>query len=159
MRFCEGVVPCGTALFEFVREARAHGITPLGKQDSLNSGGAGAGPRSDQVGIIGGFREVNQTCPCSVNVVLFSTNTLDERHLPTVAICHMGGIAVRIIALLNPGFQFDNLVRGGIWNGAKIPPHFLPEKDLPAGHVSAPSFRAEARPWRSRIDLPSKGTT
>ena len=56
MRFCEGVVPCGTALFAFVRESWAHSITPLGKQDSLNSGGVGAGPHSDQIGIITGFR-------------------------------------------------------------------------------------------------------
>lgn len=37
-------MPCGTALFAFVREGHAHGITPLGELDSLNSGGPEAEP-------------------------------------------------------------------------------------------------------------------
>ena len=44
MRFCEGVVPCGAALFAFVREAPGIQYHSLGKTKALNSGGPGAEP-------------------------------------------------------------------------------------------------------------------
>ena len=146
MRFCEGVVPCGTALFAFVREARAHGITPLGKQDSLNSGGVGAGPHSDQFRIVTGFRGINHAGLNSVNIVQLNADAVDEWQFPTAAVGHVGGIAVGIVTLLNPGFQFGEFIRCDVRNGAEIPAHFLPEKGFPAGHSPAPSFLVAARP-------------
>ncbi len=159
MRFCEGVVPCGTALFAFVRESRAHSITPLGKQDSLNSGGVGAGPHSDQIGIITGFRGINQTGLYSPKIVPLSTKALDEGHFPASLISNVGRIAIRIVSSFNPLLQIGDFLWCSVRNCAEITAHLLPKKSLPAGHNPAPAFWAAARPWRSRMDFPSRETT
>ena len=45
---------------------------------SLNSGGVGTGPHSDQIGIIPGFRGINQTGLYSLKIVPLSTKALDS---------------------------------------------------------------------------------